>query len=170
MASDDQLPRGLLSIDVIDNLTIGKGSDLSPAYEALLERWRTGLRDRETGLRLLFLAWYAWAEPQELTGLPDKTGSVATEVFDSFGGSDSDDPEFLFVASHMLSNWAWGFVGASERRWVKRGRACRAKAKRMGVSDLPPELFAGRGEYGRYFEHIAAGGVFRCMTSSPESS
>ena len=39
---------------------------LQPAYGALLARWQD-VHDRETALRLLFLAWYHTAEPDFLT-------------------------------------------------------------------------------------------------------
>jgi len=153
--------RGVLSLDEIDKMESGDPIALGPPYEALLERWRAELRDRETALRLLFLAWYAVVEPSCLTGLPHETDLVATEVFEYLGGPASDDPEFLLVAAHMVSTFPWVFVGASEREWERRGRACRAKAERLGISELPPERFAGRGEYGTYFAHIATVGGMR---------
>ena len=56
---------------------------LGDAYAMLKDRWRSGRRDLETGLRLMFLAWYACVEPPFLTGLPthEDTASLFWEVF-----------------------------------------------------------------------------------------
>lgn len=51
---------------------------LGDAYTMLKARWVAGRRDLETGLRLMFLAWYTSAEPPFLTGLPtqEDTGPI----------------------------------------------------------------------------------------------
>ena len=70
---------------------------LGDAYAMLKARWQAGRRDLETGLRLMFLAWYACAEPPFLTGLPtqEDTGRVFREVFAHFGGAASTEaPQF----------------------------------------------------------------------------
>ena len=129
--------------------------DLQPAYDALVQRWRA-MQDRETGLRLLFLAWYATAEPQDLTGLVDPDApTVAADVAVSLEHMLSDDPEFLFVALHMISLVPWAFDG-SERTWARRVRAYRGTAKRLGVSTLSAESFSNRGAYGTYFAELCA--------------
>ena len=60
-----------MSLEQISELEMhGYGNAaLQPAYAALLARWRQA-PDRETGLRLVRLAWYATTEPAFLTG-PD---------------------------------------------------------------------------------------------------
>jgi len=127
---------------------------LQPAYDALVERWRTS-KDRETGLRLLFLAWYTVAEPEELTGLGDpQSRIVAAGVFESLHRDLAEDPEFLLVGQYMISVCAWAFNG-SEKEWEERGDACLDAAHRLGVPPLAPETFSGRGAYGAYFEETA---------------
>lgn len=127
---------------------------LGQAYRLLLERWRGGERDRETALRLLFLAWYACAAPAESTGLPDDgtTRAVFREVFGALGGAAADDPELL-AAVALMTRVAPACLGDS-REWSAIGVRCAARAPRLGL-DLPPERFAGRGTYGKYFEHQA---------------
>jgi hypothetical protein len=60
---------------------------LGDAFALLKTRWQAGERDLETGLRLMFLAWYAVCEPPFATGLPtqDDTGRVFREIFATSG-------------------------------------------------------------------------------------
>jgi len=44
---------------------------LGAAYELLRDQWRSGERDRELALHLIFLAWYLNLEPPHLTGLDE---------------------------------------------------------------------------------------------------
>jgi hypothetical protein len=90
---------------------------LGDAYAMLKARWQAGRRDLETGLRLMFLAWYSCAEPPFLTGLPTKedTWRVFQEVFAHFGGAASTDPELLHGMSEILHK-----NGRSQiRRWCQ---------------------------------------------------
>jgi hypothetical protein len=147
----------MLELDEITAMeSRGWGSrDLQPAYDALLERWHV-TQDRETGLRLLFLAWYATAEPELHTGLVDRDArAVAADMAISLDDTLSDDPEFLFVAVHMMSLCPWAFDGR-ERTWARRERAYRAAAERLGANTLSLESFSGRGAYGLYFAGIWA--------------
>ncbi len=116
----------MLPLDEITEIELhGYASgDLLPAYEALLDRWRS-TQDRETGLRLLFLSWYATAEPEINTGLNvDDAPVVAAEVVTSLGARLSEDAELLHVTIHMISLCWWAFDG-SERTWERQVRAYR---------------------------------------------
>ena len=126
---------------------------LQPAYDALLERWQV-TQDRETGLRLLFLAWYSLAEPELHTGLavPDAP-KVASNVVGRLELTLSDDAEFLLVTAHMISVCPWGFDG-DERTWTRKAMAYRDAAQRLEVTTLEPKSFEGRGAYGAYFTEL----------------
>src|SRR4051794_33938801 len=82
---------------------------LGDAYALLKTRWQAGRHDLETGLRLMFLAWYACAEPPFLTGLPpqENTGQVFREVFAHFGGTSSTEPELLHAVGLMCDLFPW---------------------------------------------------------------
>ena len=82
---------------------------LGDAYALLKSRWQAGRRDLETGLRLMFLAWYASAEPPGLTGLPaeEDTGRVFGEVFAHFGGTASTEAELLYAVGLMCDLFPW---------------------------------------------------------------
>jgi hypothetical protein len=128
---------------------------LQPAYEALLERWQAG-QDRETGLGLLFLAWYSLAEPELHTGLTVRDApTVASKVVSHLERTLADDAEFLLVTAHMIGLCPWGF-GRDERVWTRTARAYRDAAQRLGVTALASEVFDGRGAYGLYFAEVWA--------------
>src|SRR5687767_6482579 len=44
---------------------------LGRAYELLRDQWKSGERERELALHLMFLAWYLMMEPPFLTGLDE---------------------------------------------------------------------------------------------------
>jgi hypothetical protein len=126
---------------------------LGEAYWLLRERWMRGERDRETGLRLLFLSWYSCAEPTRLTGLPDDARADGTfrEVYTAFGGEDSEDPEFLHVAGYMAEFQP--FCIGEEDEWKATGLRCLERASELRPQGFRPEEFKGRGAYGDYFAH-----------------
>jgi hypothetical protein len=156
----------VLSLAQINRLEVDgfSGSNLQPAYDALLDRWREA-QDRETGLRLLFLAWYAMAEPSFLTGLinPDESPHVAeerdarlvaTEVLHTLEGTLDVDPEFLLTTIHLIRVCPWAF-DMTERESEELIRRYKGAAQNLGVTALRAESFAGRGAYGEYFSEIA---------------
>ena len=126
---------------------------LGTAYRLLRERWIQGERDRDTALRLLFLAWYACAEPTWLTGLPEdaRTGAMFREIYDAFGGEESEDPEFLYAAGYMAEFQPYCIGEADE--WQAKGLRCLERASVLRPEGLRPEQFKGRGAYGDYFAH-----------------
>jgi hypothetical protein len=133
---------------------------LGEAFALLKARWQAGRRDLETGLRLMFLAWYASAEPPCLTGLPtqEDTGLVFWEVFAHFGGSTSTEPELLYAVGLMCGLFPW-CVG-EEEKWSSVGVECNNTARRLKPESYPSEHFEGRGAYGNYFAHMARVGGY----------
>jgi hypothetical protein len=101
----------------------------------------------------MFLAWWHWAEPDFLTGLSyaPEAMSLWRMLMEDFGGEDSDDPEFLFVAGLMLNITPWAFRGDEDAN-EKLGTRMKGRS-----AELRPEGFAGYfdedREYGEYFAH-----------------
>ena len=124
---------------------------LGEAYDMLKVRWEAGRRDLETGLRLMFLAWYACAEPPCLTGLPtqEDTASVFRDVFAAFGGARSTEPELLYAVGLMCEAFPW--CCGNEDEWTAVGLECRNEARRLVPQGYSPDHFEGRGAYGDYF-------------------
>ncbi len=128
---------------------------LGEAFEHLKARWDTGQRDRETCLRLLFLAWYCCSEPNEFTGLPGCVGNLFGSIFAHLNEVAPDDPEFLFVAGYMAGLWPW--CCGEPLQWEKAGKECLRRFQASG-EHFEPENFVGRGTYGHYFAHIVRSG------------
>jgi hypothetical protein len=128
---------------------------LGDAFALLKARWQAGRRDLETGLRLMFLAWYACTEPPFLTGLPtqEDTGRVFREVFAHFGGTASTEPELHYAVGLMCDLFPW--CCGNEDEWSAVGVECKNAAQRLKPEGYPPEHFEGRGAYGDYFVHMA---------------
>jgi len=122
---------------------------LGRAYDALVERWMEGERDRETALRLLFLIWYCFAEPSPFTGLKDANRIRVSELFQRLGGEFSTDPEVLFAVSVMcrVAPWALG----DEAYWKEVGARFAARLKERQAQGLGRQTFNRRGTYGHYF-------------------
>jgi hypothetical protein len=142
-------------IDLVEErYTAGAGPSLGRAYALLQKRWTEGGTDLETGLRLMFLAWYSGYRPPVGTGLPreDSTWQVFRQVFEHFGGETSDEPELLFAVGHMVSVLPWCLGDEQEGQAV--GRNCLARIRAMLPDGFPAEHFAGRGAYGQYFESL----------------
>jgi len=120
----------------------------------LRARWNDGERDLETGLRLMFLAWYACAEPFGLTGLDpdDDCISVFSDVFNYFGGSASREPELLYAVGLMA--WKHSFpwcCGGDVGAWESIADACMKRAKELKPGGFPSKHFDETTAYGQYF-------------------
>jgi hypothetical protein len=128
---------------------------LGDAYALLKARWYAGRRDLETGLRLMFLAWYDCAEPPCFTGLPvdEDTAGIFREVFSHFGGTECAEPELLYAVGLMAELFPW--CCGDEAEWLAFSAHCRTEAGRLKPEGYPPEHFEGRGAYGDYFAHMA---------------
>lgn len=149
---------------------------LGHAAAALLLRWRFPLRDSETFLRLVFLAWYRQNEPDWLTGLESELPGV-TELITERGGEVSLTPEELFTIANL---WAMGpdwSMDEERSRLIARTFALRAAELEptsrlfrdwrffLGEAEdttspriyIEPEVHAryhGRGAMGEYLSHI----------------
>ncbi|MEA9579502.1 hypothetical protein VC218_11450 [Xanthomonas nasturtii] len=129
---------------------------LGEAFAMLQERWEFGDRDRETALRLLFLAWYSCSEPTCLTGLPDdqRTSTIFVDTFAALGGEQSSDAEVCFAVGPMAELFP-RCIG-DEAHWLALGNKLSSRAHELSPQGFPPSFFKGRGSYGEYFAHIAA--------------
>lgn len=145
--------------DVLDleNRSCGRlgAPTLAAAFEALLPRWREGLRDREVGLHLMFLAWYLMCEPSHLTGLEQSRvdesslAGVFAEVHDHFRESIRSDPEMLYVVGLMAD--LFPYLLGDESEWKAIAEGYRKAYRALEPAGLSAGLFANRGAYGEYF-------------------
>jgi hypothetical protein len=137
---------------------------LGEAYELLQSRWNAGGRDRETALRLLFLAWYSCSEPPFLTGLSMDApyADVFADVFSHLGEEQSSDPEFLFAVGVMATSFPYCIGPESE--WEAVGKRCVHRAAELRPEGFEPGWFEGRGAYGNYFAHMLRHGEWDRLT------
>ncbi len=149
---------------------------LGHAASGLLRRWRFPLRDSETFLRLVFLAWYSEHEPTWLTGLGEPELPSVDQLIVEHGGEESLPGEALFTLAvlwHLFPP-----LGADEEAYRRRAQAFGERSAslesgsplfhewRFFLDDaedterpriyVEPELHAryhGRGAMGEYLEH-----------------
>lgn len=149
------LPRAILDLE---NRNVGDQGEptLGPALELAAAEWRSGNRDRELCLHLLFLSWYCNLEPPHLTGYP-QTAFPSSELSDLFQGvyatfepQVSDDVECLFVIGLMAQQTPY-LLGGDEATWQARSLAFRERYRRLAPKGLTASQFEGRGAYGDYF-------------------
>lgn len=109
---------------------------------------------RDLALQLMFLAWCHWAEPEFLTGLSYTPEAMPlwNMLIREFGGENSDDPEFLFVAGIMLNITPWAFTG-NENRNDELAMRMQVSSKELRPQGFEPGYFDERCEYGEYFTH-----------------
>jgi hypothetical protein len=146
----------------LENRSIGaKGEPtLGPALNLATAEWRSGNRDRELRLHLLFLAWYCNLEPPHLTGWDEPCASstdlpaLFQEVYGSFGSAILDDAEALFVVGLMASLAPW-LLGEGVETWEARSRLFRSRYRALMPGGLSAAHFAARGAYGNYFARQA---------------
>jgi hypothetical protein len=128
---------------------------LGEAYELLRDQWRSGDRDRELALHLMFLAWYLTIEPPFLTGLDarrtpsDELPAAFLEVHGHFEASIESDVEMLYVVGLMAHLCAW-CIGDVDS-WDARSLEYKPAYRQLAPDGLSPSLFEGRGLYGHYF-------------------
>jgi len=148
----------LLDLEEIASIeAAGKPGDDMPGrvYSLLKQRWQEGARDRETGLWLMFWAWAACAE-YSYESFPDdgdETSRIFREVFATFGGVDSSDPELLFAVGYWASFQPQCIGDPME--WLSIGEQLIAKAKFAKPEGFQEIEFEGRGAYGRFFQLIS---------------
>jgi hypothetical protein len=124
------------AITAVEDRNAGRDGEpsLGDAYQALLDRWESGETDRETCIRLMFLAWYSCSEPGWLTGLPedyDANREVFQRIFAQLGGEDTTDPEVMFTVGLMASTF--GYCCGDDAVWSAIGKRLAAR-----YDALPP--------------------------------
>jgi hypothetical protein len=150
----------LAEITVLEQAYLaGDGAVLGPARAALASRWNSGLRDRETALRLAFLEWYSCSEPEFLTGLHDNYNepdgdrqSYFPEIFSYLSSPEHEDDEVRFVFGWMAKSFPY-CCGDTVENWEREGNSLWDQW-RHGGSEPQASAFADRGAYGHYFAHI----------------
>lgn len=128
---------------------------MEETYRQLRTGWEAGDRDRERALHLLFLAWMHWADPPFVTGMSEdpRDTELWHEIFAHFGGENSSDAEFLHVAGLMARLFPWAL--GDEQAWEAAAERLRDRSLLLRPEGFSPELFEGRGDFGRYFAHQA---------------
>jgi len=142
----------------LENRNVGDNWEptLGPALALALAEWRSGSRDRELRLHLLFLSWYCNVEPPHLTGLDEALRSsldlpsVFHTIYDTFADGILEDPECLFIVGLMASLTPW-LLGGDVHEWESRSIVFREHYRALLPHGLPPAYFDGRGAYGDYF-------------------
>ena len=159
-----------LSLAILDleNRSVGPGGEptLGDALELAASEWRSGNRDRELRLHVLFLCWYCAVEPPFLTGLKESTfpstrlPQLFQDVYDTFKDGILDDAEGLFIVGLMAQLAPWA-LGEDASTWNSRSATFRARYRKLLPGGLSPTAFAGRGAYGEYFAgQVAVPGGF----------
>ena len=148
----------LEEITDIENQYCGQTGNpsLGQAFTQLNERWHSDEKDKETALRLLFLVWYSCSEPNYLTGLPDLDNApeLFSELFESLGGKNTNDPEVCFVTSLMAE--LFPYCIGDEKTWLSTSRELKERCSKLQPKGFAPSYFKGRGAYGEYFAHMVS--------------
>lgn len=149
---------------------------LGRAAAELLRRWRHGVRDPETLIRLVFLTWYQRCQGLEPTGL-DAELPTPESLIDEAGGEGALDPEARFLVGYMARLFPYAF--GTEARWKARAEPLLADAaatmptsvlfanwriyhdkdapthgRRLRLNAEVHARFSGRGALGDYFVHV----------------
>ncbi len=149
------LPRAVLDLE---NRSVGDQGEptLGPALELAAAEWRSGNRDRELCLHVLFLSWYCNLEPPHLTGYGQtafpsgQLSQLFHDVYESFEAHILDDAECLYVVGLMAQLTPY-LLGDDEATWQARSLAFRERYRMLAPEGLAASLFEGRGAYGDYF-------------------
>lgn len=149
------LPRTTLDLE---NRSLGSQGKpiLGHALKLAVDEWRSGNRDRELRLHLLFLSWYCNLEPPHLTGYDESCfpstdlPQLFQDVYSSFQDGILDDVECLYVVGLMAQLTPW-LLGEDVPTWEARSIAFRTRYRLLAPEGLAAEQFKGRGAYGDYF-------------------
>ena len=165
----------LAEITALEDVHPLGGSTLGLAAEALLGRWQHGIRDVETLARLLFLIWYHCADQRFLPETLQHPS--AEELIGEAGGEAALPADTLFVVSFVANLFPYCF--GVEAEWQRRSRAFLERAAESEPQSrllrnwpffvreaddtrdpriyIEPEIharYSGRGELGRYMQHM----------------
>jgi hypothetical protein len=128
---------------------------LGEAYALLLNYWRSGSRDRDIGLHLLFLAWYLMLEPAHITALGEdapaaqELQSTFSEVHSRYVGPLANDAEFLYVVALMALQSP--LLLGDQESWTELGENYRAKYRSLCPQGISADVFDKSNAYGNYF-------------------
>lgn len=149
------MPRAILDLE---NRHIGATGEatLGLALNLAKRAWRSGDRDRELALHLLFLAWYCNLEPAHLTGYTessfpsDELAGLFNEAYRELEPHIHDDAECLYVVG-LIATLTPFLLGDDEATWQSRSARFEKRYRALCPSGLPVAHFDGRGAYGDYF-------------------
>ena len=149
------LPQAILDLE---NRNVGDHGEptLGPALELAAAEWRSGNRDRELCLHLLFLSWYCNLEPPHLTGYTQSAfpspelSQLFQDVYGTFEAQVVGDAECMYVIGLMALLTPW-LLGGDEATWLARSLAFGKRYRALSPQGLAPSHFEGRGAYGDYF-------------------
>ena len=108
---------------------------LMPAVALYEGRYFRGASDKETVLRLLFLYWYALAEPPYITGLDGVSEPALrfTQLFEKAEPKYQHDAEFCWILGYLLSLDPFFF--GNEEKWRDKSKALLARAFQLEPTD-----------------------------------
>lgn len=149
------LPQTILDLE---NRSIGDQGEptLGAALELAAAEWRSGNRDRELCLHLLFLSWYCNLEPPYLTGYEqsafpsNELPELFHEVYTACEPQILNDAECLYIVG-LMAMLTPSLLGDDEAIWQARSVAYRHRYRELAPKGLDASRFAARGAYGDYF-------------------
>ena len=129
---------------------------LFAAFEVIRDHWRSGHRERETALHLVFLDWFMLVEEWQVGYERNydeendaELGSLIYEAHDYLNPAQSEDAELLYVFGVMADIAPWEL--GDFYLWKRRAEEFLAKSRQLQPDGLDPEIFGGRGAFGDYF-------------------
>lgn len=151
------LPR---EVRLLEERSLGAQGEatLAEAYGLLLNYWRSGSRDRDIGIHLLFLSWYLMREPGQKTGLreEDQTHkelqSTFVEVRSRFAKPLAEDAEFLFVVG-VMAQLAPQLLG-DPKFWTELSEDYLARYGLLCPQGISGDTFDESNAYGNYFSEL----------------
>lgn len=178
----------LAEITALEDAHLLGGPTLGVAAGALLGRWRHGMRDAETLARLLFLIWYDCADQSFLPETLQHPS--AAELIGEAGGEAALPADTLFVLGFAANLFPYCF--GAEAEWARRSRTlleraaeCEPQSRllrnwpfliREADDTRDPRIYieaeiharyCGRGELGRYMQHMLLTRLRPQQTSAP---
>lgn len=146
----------------LENRNIGINGEptLAAAFEILKEQWRNGDRDRELGLHLIFLTWYATSEPEYITGFSNSWEERRKEMLPLFAEVHAyfepeiyKDVEMLYVVG-LIAYMDWFMLDDDidvAKMWEERSKIYRKQYRALAPDGIDPLIFLNRGAYGDFF-------------------
>jgi hypothetical protein len=128
-------------------LFASEGVPEKTAFAILLKAWRSGPRDRELALHLMFRVWSLQGSGDIDDSLDLQTVHEAfKEPYDYLGGKASDSGVFLLAAGHMIS-----LFDHRTGLTLDHAEACLKRFLKLFPHGIPAAEFERRGDFGDYF-------------------